>query len=53
MLVQIKMHQTMQVQKSEVDCTKFCKWKELCETWKDILKITFGKNEPQQLKRRR
>ena len=41
------------MQKHEVDCTQFCKCKELCETWKDIKKKTFGEKEEHQLKRRR
>ena len=38
---QIKLHQTMQVQKYRKDCTEFCKCKGLCEIWKDILKYSF------------
>ena len=43
MWVQIKMNQTMQVQKNEVDCTKFCKCKGFCKPWKDILENNFWK----------
>ena len=53
MWVQIKIHQTMQMQKNEVDCTEFCKCKALCETWKDILKNNFWQKWATAIKKKK